>query len=83
MIHCAVLVDFDNMDYPSRPMKEKCSYNRERHFCMATRLTIQAFSWQECVMLTREVQDFIHGLNHLFFNGFAAGEWVERKNHEG
>ena len=69
--------DFDAFDFADKPMETHCPYNRTKHIQMATQLTLNVFSWKECYSMT-EVDDFIHGLNHLFFNGVAAGQSFEQ-----
>lgn len=51
----------------------------DKHFQSATQLTMQAFAWKQCYSMT-EVEDFIHGLNHVFFNAAVAG--AIEKNYE-
>ena len=55
-----------------------CEYNKEKHLSMCVNLVRQAFTWKQCYSTT-ELYDFIHGLNHLFFNGVAAGQCFEWK----
>ena len=84
-IEAKVAADFDKFDFADKPMKKYYDYNRTKHIQIATQLTLNAFAWKQCYTMT-EVDDFIHGLNHLFFNGVAAGqnfEWERAKNHEG
>ena len=69
--------DFEAFDFANQPMTEYCEYNKNKHIQMATQIVMNAFSWKQCYSLT-EVDDMIHGLNHLFFNGVAAGQFFER-----
>lgn len=84
-IEAKVIADFDEFDFADKPMEQFCHYHRTKHIQMATQLTLNAFAWKQCYSMT-EVDDFIHGLNHVFFNGVAAGqsfEWAkERRRHE-
>ena len=75
-IEAKVTADFDKFDFADKPMEKYCGYNRTKHIQMATQLTLNAFAWKQCYTMT-EVDDFIHGLNHIFFNGVAAGQAFE------
>ena len=69
-----IAADFDEMDFTDKPMENFCAYQRTKHIQMATQLVLNAFSWKmNCNEW--EVDDMIHGLNHLFFNGVNAGQW--------
>lgn len=72
-----VTTDFDTFDFADKPMENYCAYNYMKHIQMATQLTLNAFSEKACYSET-EIDDFVHGLNHLFFNGVAAGQSFER-----
>ena len=72
-----IIEDFNQMDFKNKPMETYCAYNRTKHIQMATQLVLNAFSWKQCYVLS-EVDDMIHGLNHLFFNGVAAGQYFEQ-----
>lgn len=79
-----VTLDFDEFEFADKPMEHYCNYHRTKHIQMATQLTLNAFAWKQCYSMT-EVNDFIHGLNHVFFNGVAAGqnfEWERAKERE-
>ena len=74
--------DFDKFDFADKPMRQFCEYNRSKHISMACQLVRQRFA-HDTVYEWVEVEDFIHGLNHIFFNGVAAGqafEWKKDKN---
>lgn len=76
-----VAADFDQFDFADKPMEKYCAHNREQHIQMATRLAISMF-WDKNYFIDNELEDFIHGLNHIFFNGVAAGqnfEWERNK----
>lgn len=81
-----VMADFDAFDFADKPMKKYCSYHRDKHIKMTVQLTINAFTGRKTYLVS-EVGDFIHGLNHVFFNGVGAGqcfEWSkEREKNEG
>ena len=87
MLHDVVLEhviaeDFDKFDFEDKPMEKHCAYHRSKHISMVVQLTKQRFSYERVCDWT-EVEDFIHGLNHIFFNGVAAGqafEWTKRKD---
>ena len=73
--------DFDKFDFADKPMEKYCDYHRDKHVKMATQLTINAFTGKKTYLIS-EVEDFIHGLNHVFFNGVGAGqcfEWSKEK----
>ena len=80
-VEALITKDFDQFDFADKPMEKYCAYNRTKHIQMATQLVCNAFQHQSCVDSV-EVEDFIHGLNHLFFNGVAAGqsfEWFKKE----
>ena len=68
--------DFDKFDFADKPMQQYCEYHRNKHILMVVQLTKQRFA-HETAYEWQEVEDFIHGLNHLFFNGVAAGQCLE------
>ena len=73
--------DFDKFDFADKPMQRFCEYHRAKHISMATQIVLNAIERGEYVS-TVEINDMIHGLNHLFFNGVAAGqsfEWLKEK----
>lgn len=77
-----VMVDFDAFDFVDKPMQKYCYYHRDKHIKMATQLTLNAFAGKSMYLMS-EIEDFIHGLNHIFFNGVAAGqcfEWYKGKD---
>lgn len=77
-----VTADFNTFDFIDKPMEKYCGYHRDKHIKMAVQLTLNAFA-EKRVYLMSEMEDFIHGLNHVFFNGVAAGqtfEWRKDKN---
>lgn len=65
--------DFDEFDFADKPMEKYCAHNRTKHIQMATQIVIQVFG-ENADAPSRDVADFIHGLNHIFFNGVAAGQ---------
>ena len=75
-VELLVAKDFDKFDFANKPMEKYCAYNRTKHIQMATQLTIQALGEKEWLD-KHEVEDYIHGLNHIFFNGVAAGQYFE------
>lgn len=81
--------DFDKFDFTDKPMEKYCGYNRTKHIQMAAQLVInyiEATNYVTNYLTAVEVDDFIHGLNHVFFNGVAAGqnfEWERNKKNEG
>lgn len=81
-----VTVDFNTFDFADKPMEKYCGYHRDKHIKMTVQLTINAFTGKKTYLIS-EVEDFIHGLNHVFFNGVGAGqcfEWSkEREKNEG
>jgi len=81
-IEALVRQDFEKFDFADQPMTKYCEYNKEKHLSMCVNLVRQAFTWKQCYSAT-ELYDFIHGLNHLFFNGVAAGQWFERNREDG
>jgi len=74
-----VTEDFDQFDFSDEPMKKYCTYNRTKHIQMATQLVRQRFE-NEAVIDWTEIEDYIHGLNHIFYNGVAAGQTFEWRN---
>lgn len=75
-VELLVSKDFDEFDFDDKPMKNRCSYFRTKHIQLATQLTVKHFESSAALDAT-EIKDFIHGLNHLFFNGVAAGQYFE------
>ena len=75
--------DFDEFDFNDKPMEHYCAYNRTKHVLSAAQIVMNYI--EKCGTPTvQEVDDLIHGLNHIFFNGVAAGqsfEWFKRKEH--
>lgn len=88
-----VAEDFDKFDsayFADKPMEKYCAYHCTKHIQMATQLVInyiEATNYVTNYLTAVEVDDFIHGLNHVFFNGVGAGqcfEWSkEREKNEG
>ena len=70
--------DFDEFDFADKPMEKYCAYNRTKHIQMATQI-VQNYCDGTFIddYTTEDVNDLIHGLNHLFFNGVAAGQAFE------
>lgn len=74
--------DFDTFDFADNSMREYCGYHRAKHVQMVVQLTEQRFA-HETAYGWRDVEDFIHGLNHIFFNGVAAGQTFEWSKERG
>ena len=73
--------DFDEFDFTDKPMEKYCAYNRTKHIQMATQIVVNCIELGDYVSM-RDIDDLIHGLNHIFFNGVAAGqsfEWFKKK----
>ena len=68
--------DFEQFDFADQPMTKYCLYHKNKHINMAAQM---AYNFIECgdYITPIEVKDFIHGLNHIFFNGVAAGQNLE------
>ena len=73
-----IIADFDQFDFADKPMERYCAYHRTKHIQMATQLTLNFIELGDYVS-TDDINDFIHGLNHIFFNGVAAGQAFEWK----
>ena len=77
--------DFDEFDFADKPMeKYPCAYHRTKHIQMATQIVLNCIELGDYVSM-RDIDDLIHGLNHIFFNGAAAGqafEWSREKESE-
>ena len=80
-IEMMVRQDFETFDLLSSPIERHCPWHKKRHISMATQLTINAFSNKTCYLVS-EVEDFVHGLNHLFFLGVGCGQTLEYDEHE-
>lgn len=80
-IETMVRQDFETFDFSPSPIDKYCQWHKKRHIGMATQLTINAFSNKTSYLMS-EVEDFIHGLNHLFFLGVGAGQTLEHHEHE-
>ena len=76
-----IVDDFSVFDFTDNLMEKRCAYNYMKHIQMATQLTSNTFSTKACYSET-EIDDFIHGLNHLFFNGVAAGQSFANKHNK-
>lgn len=80
-----IAADFDKFDFADKPMQKYCEYNRTKHIQMCVQLVInyiEATNYVTNYLDAVEIDDFIHGLNHIFFNGVAAGqsfEWARNK----
>ena len=73
--------DFDEFDFADKPMEKYCAYNHTKHIQMATQIVLNCIELGDYVSMLN-INDLIHGLNHLFFNGVAAGqcfEWYKAK----
>lgn len=75
LVHEMVKNDFMDF-YKANKLYSQVKVCCDKHFQFATQLTMQAFDWKECYSMT-EVEDFIHGLNHVFFNAATAGRTFE------
>ena len=76
--------DFNQFDFADKPMEKYCAYNRTNHIQMATQIVMNCIELGDYVSAA-DINDLVHGLNHLFFNGVAAGqtlEWSKEKKHE-
>lgn len=76
--------DFDQFDFADKPMEKYCAYNRTKHIQMATQIVMNCIELGDYVSVM-DINDLVHGLNHLFFNGVSAGqafEWNKGKKHE-
>jgi hypothetical protein len=72
--------DFDKFDFSDKPM-QKLFYHRTKHIQMATQIVMNVIELGDYVSM-RDIDDLVHGLNHLFFNGVAAGQsfaWFKEK----
>ena len=73
--------DFDEFDFADKPMEKYCAHNRTKHIQMATQIVVNCLENGDYSSM-RDIDDLVHGLNHLFFNGVAAGqsfEWFKAK----
>ena len=73
--------DFEKFDFADQPMEKYCAYNRTKHIQMATQIVLNCIEQGDYVSMI-EIDDLVHGLNHLFFNGVAAGQSFERYRKE-
>ena len=82
-----IAADFDEFDFANKPMEKYCAYNRTKHIQMATQIVVNCIEFGAYVSM-QDIDDLIHGLNHIFFNGVGAGqsfEWgraKEKKNED-
>lgn len=77
--------DFNEFDFANKPMEKYCMYNRTKHIQMATQIVMNYIELGDYVS-AMDINDLVHGLNHLFFNGVAAGQSFEHfkgENNEG
>lgn len=88
VIEKKIAEDFDKFDFADKPMEKYCAYHRMKHIQIASQLVInfiEAANYVTNYPSAVEVDDMIHGLNHVFFNGVAAGqnfEWERTKERE-
>lgn len=76
--------DFDEFDFADKPMEKYCAYHRDKHISMATQIVINCIDLGDYVSM-QDINDLVHGLNHIFFNGVAAGqafEWFKEQEKE-
>lgn len=74
-IETMVRNDFEN--FTNGNVEPVQQHEKKKHIQMATQITLDIF--RNMTNYTNvELQDFIHGLNHLFFFGFVAGQTVHR-----
>ncbi len=78
LIEKKIIEDFDKFDFGNKPMQKYCEYHRTKHIQMATQIVVNCITLGGYVSTT-EIDDLIHGLNHIFFNGVAAGQCFEWK----
>lgn len=74
--------DFDKFDFNDKPMEKYCLYYRNKHIQMATQIVVNRLECGDHPSM-QDIDDLIHGLNHMFFNGVAAGqtfEWRKEKD---
>ena len=74
--------DFDKFDFNDKPMEKYCLYYRNKHIQMATQIVVNYLECGDHPSM-QDIDDLIHGLNHMFFNGVAAGqafEWRKEKD---
>jgi len=87
-IRAIVLDDLAPMDFADKPIDKYAEYSKTKYVDMATKLA-QDWFWIRFYnnILTpyweTEMQDFIHGLNHCFMWGVAAGQNVEKNVNQG
>lgn len=68
--------DFDEFDFADKPMKKYCAYHRTKHIQMTTQIVMNVIELSDHISM-QDIDDLIHGLNHIFFNGVAAGQAFE------
>ena len=76
LIEEKVKEDFDKFDFKDKPMRKYCEYHRTKHISMATQIVLNCIELGDYVSL-EDVNDLVHGLNHIFYNGAAAGQALE------
>lgn len=72
--------DFDEFD-SKKDIEEYCLYFRSKHIQMATQIVVNCLNCGDYPSM-QDIDDLVHGLNHIFFNGVAAGqafEWRKEK----
>lgn len=74
--------DFDRFEFTDASMEQYCSYHRSKHIAMATQIVMNYINNTDYAYLD-DINDLIHGLNHIFFNGVAAGQTFEWFKKEG
>ena len=79
-VETMVRQDFEAFDFSNSPIEKKCAWHKKQYIRMATQMVLNAFSNKTCYLMS-EVEDFIHGLNHLFFLGVGCGQSMERRSY--
>lgn len=82
LIEEKIVNDFDRFEFTDALMEQYCSYHRSKHIAMATQIVMNYINNTNYAYLD-DINDLIHGLNHIFFNGVAAGQTFEWFKKEG
>ena len=72
--------DLDKFDFADHPIDKYAAYSKDKYINQATWLALGKHIDSSGIIRCEgiELMDFIHGLNHCFMWGIAAGQNVER-----
>ena len=75
--------DFDDFDTADKPMEKYCMRCRDEHISRVTQIIVKHIE-RNAYSPIQEIDNLIHELNHIFFDGAGAGlslawQWQKEK----